>query len=124
VSAERQRSGSSGIDPASAFDALKADDDKTRRRAARQIIAAYHEEEVGRLLEHVRSGFARMDAGEIDVFELDDLLHRYKKCAAKLWSFCGSSGGQWLQAARNLAYLREQGDEPDWWEVGTPRRDG
>lgn len=66
---------------------------------------------------------SRMDAGEIDVFELDDLIHRYKKCAAKLWSFCGSSGGQWLQAARNLAYLREQGDEPDWWEVGVPRRD-
>jgi hypothetical protein len=123
VSAERQRSGSSGIDPGSVFDALRADDDKTRRRAARQIIAAYHEEELGRLLEHVRNGFARMDAGEIDVFELDNLIHRYKKGAAKLRSFCGSSGGQWLQVAKNVAYLREQGDEPDWWAVGAPRGD-
>ena len=123
MSAERELSGSSGTVPGSAFDDLKADDEKTRRRAARQIIAAYHEEELDRLLEHVRGGFARKDAGEIDAFELDALIHRYKKCATKLWSFCGSSGGQWLQAAQSLAYLREQGDEPDWWETGAPQRD-
>lgn len=65
VNAERQRSGSSGIDPGSAFDAFNADDEKMRRRAARQIIAAYHEEELGRLLEHVRTGFARMEPARL-----------------------------------------------------------
>ena len=45
-----------------------------------------------------------------------------KRAATELWKFCGSSGGQWLQAASALAYRREQGDEPDWWTIGAPRR--
>jgi hypothetical protein len=83
---------------------------------------AYREEQLGALLERVREGFARLDAGEIDVFELDDLIHRYKRSAAELWRFCGLSGGQRERAARMLAFLREQGDEPDWWEAGAPRQ--
>jgi hypothetical protein len=74
------------------------------------------------LLEHVRAGFAELDAGSIDEFELDGLIHHYKRSAAELWRFCGSSGAQWLQAANALTYLREQGEEPDWWQIGTPNR--
>jgi hypothetical protein len=70
----------------------------------------------------VRTGFAQLDAGEIDEFELDEVIHRYKRSAAELWKFCGSSGGQWQQAANTLRYLRERGEEPDWWERGSPRR--
>ena len=66
----------------------------------------------------------QFDRGEIDEFDLDDLIHRYKRAAADLWKFCGSSGGQWLQAANMLTYLREQGEEPDWWAIGAQRRDG
>jgi hypothetical protein len=33
----------------------------------------------------VREGFARLDAGEIDAFELDDLIHHYKRSARELW---------------------------------------
>lgn len=98
-------------------------DDKAERRAARELIAAYHEEELRKLLDHVRDGFARLDTGDIDVFELDDLIHRYKRSAADLWRFCGSSGGQWLQAANALAFRRARGEEPDWWESSAPRRD-
>jgi hypothetical protein len=36
---------------------------RAQRRAARQTIAAYHEEQLGLLLERVRAGFARSDAG-------------------------------------------------------------
>jgi hypothetical protein len=91
--------------------------DKAERRAARDLVASYHQEELRRLLEHVRDGFARLDTGGIDEFELDDLIHRYKRAATKLWSFCGSSGGQWQQAANTLAYLRDRDEEPpDWWE--------
>jgi hypothetical protein len=39
----------------------------------------------------------------------------------ELWRFCGLSGGQRERAARMLAFLREQGDEPDWWETGARR---
>jgi len=74
------------------------------------------------LLERVREGFARLDAGQIDVFDLDDLIRRYKRSASELWKFCGNGGGQWEQAASALAYFRERGDEPDWWEAGEPRR--
>jgi hypothetical protein len=64
-----------------------------------------------------------LDAGEIDAFELDDLIHRYKRSARELWKLCSSSGSGWERAAGNLKYLREQGEElPDWWAAGEPRR--
>ena len=56
------------------------------------------------LLEQVRDGFTELDRGEIDEFDLDDFVHRYERAAADLWKFCGSSGGQWLQAANMLTY--------------------
>jgi hypothetical protein len=64
---------------------------KAERRAARQAVGEYHERELGNLLEHVRNGFARYDAGEIDAFDLDDVIHRHKRSAQKLWSFCTGS---------------------------------
>jgi hypothetical protein len=96
--------------------------EKADRRAARELIAAYHQQQLRTLLERVRAGFVRLDAGEIDEFDLDDLIHHYKRGANELWKFCGSTGGQWLQAARALEYWREQGEEPDWWERGASRR--
>lgn len=98
-------------------------DEKAKRRAAREVIGAYHRQQLRVLLEHVREGFARLDAGEVDEFELDELVHRYKRAAADLWNFCGGSGGQWLRAANALAYLREQGEEPDWWARSARRND-
>lgn len=96
-------------------------DERARRRAARELIGTYHEEQLRDLLEHVHDGFKRLDRGEIDPFELDDLIHRYKRSARELWKFCGSSGGEWEHAARMLSFLRERGEEPDWWEAGAPR---
>jgi hypothetical protein len=96
-------------------------DEPARRREARKLIGAYHEEQLRALLEHVRDGFARLDAEEIDPFELDDLIHRYKRSARELWKFCGQSGAGWERAASMLALLREDGDEPDWWQVSEPR---
>lgn len=97
--------------------------ERARRRAARETIGAYHEEQLGLLLDWVRDGFARLDAGEIDVFELDELIHRYKRSARELWKFCGSSGSGWERASGTLEYLRDQGEElPDWWAAGEPRR--
>ena len=97
------------------------EDERARRRAARDLMGAYHEEQLRTLLERVRDGFARLDAGEIDTFELDDLIHQYKRAARELWKFCGSSGSEWERAASALALWREEGEEPDWWEAGAPR---
>jgi hypothetical protein len=97
---------------------------KAERRAARAAVGAYHEAELRRLIEHVRDGIARYDAGEIDAFELDDLIHHYKRATQKLWSFCVGSGGHVEWAARTLEWLRAQGEMPDWWEQATPRSRG
>jgi hypothetical protein len=96
--------------------------ERAEREAARQLIVAYHQVELGELLEHVRDGFAQLDAGTIDEFELDDLIHRYKRSANELWKFCGSSGAHWQQAAGALAYQREHDTTTDWWAKGAPRR--
>ena len=101
------------------------ENEKARRLAARQMIGEYHEQQLRLLLGHVRDGFAKMDAGEIDPFDLDELIHHYKRSAQKLWSFCGSSGGARERAALTLEWEREQGEpDTDWWDVGRPRRRG
>ena len=104
-------------------DQREAKSEKARRREARAIVGAYHQEQLRILLEHVRDGFTQLDAGELDEFDLDDIIHRYKRVARKLWSFCGSSGGQWLQAATALEYMRDRGEEHDWWAESERRRD-
>jgi hypothetical protein len=96
-------------------------DDKARRRAARELIGAYHKTQLRELLEHVRAGFVRLDAGEIDEFDLDDLIYHYKRSAAELWKFSELGGGQGLRAADNLNFARDRGEESDWWERGAPR---
>jgi hypothetical protein len=65
-------------------DAHRRSTDKAERRAAREVIGAYHQEQLRGLLEHVRAGFVRLDAGEIDEFDLDDLIHHYKRSAIEL----------------------------------------
>jgi hypothetical protein len=76
--------------------------ERARRRAARELIGAYHDEQLRGLLERVRDGFGRLDRGEIDAFEMDELIHRYKCSACELWKFCGSSGSGWERAAKWL----------------------
>jgi hypothetical protein len=99
--------------------------ESAQRRAVREMVSAYHQQELLGLLEHVREGFARLDAGELDVFELDELIHRYKRAAKMVWSFCGSSGSQWERAANALRGLRERGESPpDWWQEAAPRERG
>jgi len=95
---------------------------KAERRAARAAVGAYHEAELARLIDHVREGLARYDAGEIDAFELDELIHHYKRATQKLWSFCTGGGAHVDATARTLEWLRDQGELPDWWEQATPRR--
>lgn len=93
--------------------------EKAKRRAARRLVGEYHERELARLLERVRDGFARLDAGEIDPFDLDELIHRYKRSARELWKFCAL---QPESAAWAIEDARSRGEEIDWWAAGEPRR--
>jgi hypothetical protein len=95
---------------------------KAERHAARAAVGAYHEAELARLIEHVREGLARYDAGEIDAFELDELIHHYKRATQTLWTFCTGGGARAYSTARTLEWLREQGELPNWWEQATSRR--
>ncbi|TMM00412.1 MAG: hypothetical protein E6G10_16305 [Actinobacteria bacterium] len=95
---------------------------KAQRRADREVVGAYHEAELGKLLERVRAGFTAYDAGEIDAFELDDLIHHYKRATQKLWVACVGGGGHVSHMARLLEWQAAEGEETDWWEIAAPRR--
>ena len=92
--------------------------EKAERRAALKRIGAYHERERLRLVEHVRDAMARLDAGEVDVFEFDDLVHRYHQASQKLWRFCVVDG---IRIRGTVAAI-DAGETPDWWELAAPRR--
>jgi hypothetical protein len=59
--------------------------ERERRRAARELIGEYHEAELHKLLDHVRQGFRRLDAGEIDPFSTTSSTAtsaRHRSCGA------------------------------------------
>jgi len=85
--------------------------ERAERRPARRTIGVYHEQQLLALLEHIRAGFAQLDASQIDAFELDEPIHRYKRSARELWKFCSQSGSGWLTAARTLEHLQEAADQ-------------
>lgn len=89
---------------------------KSDRRAARETVAAYHEEQLGELVRHVKQAVERFQAGEIDAFEVDEVVFQYSRAAKELWKFCNL--GQVEFTARIVR------DEPpgDWWDRGARRR--
>lgn len=97
---------------------------KAARQADMALVASYHEARLADLLERVRDGFERYDSGELDAFELDELIHRYKKAARELWKFCAEmTGGRNASfIARRLKEIQERGETIDWWERGNPER--
>lgn len=70
-------------------------------------------------LSEVREGFERYDAGELDAFELDELIHRYKKAARELWKFCGdrTHGRSAGFLARTLEEMQGRDEIIDWWDA-------
>jgi hypothetical protein len=90
--------------------------DKSDRRAAHEAVGAYHEQQLGELVRHVKLAVDRFQAGELNAFEVDELIFQYSRAAKELWKFC--SLGNIEIAARII------GDEPpgDWWDRGTRRR--
>lgn len=112
----RYRQISVGADPAKPSNA--------KRQADEALVIGYHEARLGDLLERVRMGFERYDSGELDAFELDELIHRYKRAARELWKFCGnrSHGRSAGFIARTLEEMHERDEAIDWWERGNPKR--
>ena len=65
---------------------------KESRRVARALVATYHEAELAGLVEHVAEAIERYRAGELDVHDVDEVIHRYHKAARDLWKFCFGGG--------------------------------
>lgn len=95
---------------------------KAERRVARARLGAYHEAELAKLIDRIRDGLTCYDAGEIDAFELDELVHRYKRATQKLWSFCVGSGSHAVTMVRALERAEQEDDLPNWWAAAEPRR--
>lgn len=100
-----------------------SNNDRAERRAAIETIRCYHDAQLRLLLEHVRDALEQMDAGALDGFEVDELIHRYKRSTRELWKFCGQTGSAMLRAALTLDYSRDHGEEPmDRRDAGETRR--
>jgi len=97
---------------------------KESLRVARALVATYHEAELAGLVEHVAEAIERYHAGEIDVHDVDELIHRYHKATRELWKFCfrGGSGAYLETVAATLERLTAEGERPDWWAAAERRR--
>jgi len=86
---------------------------KSERRAAREVIAAYHE---AQLLQRVGETVDSFRAGELDVFAVDQVVFQYSRAARELWKFCN------LGDVMFTARLISEEAPADWWERGVPSR--
>ena len=90
--------------------------DKSERRAARSVVAEYHQAELESLVAHVAEAVDRYRGGELDAFDVDQVLFQYSRAAKELWKYCNL-----LQPESAAAMIRELPPH-DWWGRGAPRR--
>jgi hypothetical protein len=88
---------------------------KSERRAARSVVADYHDAQLRELVDRVGDAIDRYRAGELDAFEIDRVVFQYSRAAKELWKFCN-----YLQVEVAARMIREQPPN-DWWERGAPR---
>ena len=104
--------------------ARKRRSEKERRRIARALVGTYYEAELAGLVEHVADAIEQYRAGWIDVHEVDEVIHRYKKATRELWKFCfmGGAGAYAETVAATLERLTAEGDRPNWWAAAERQR--
>ena len=56
---------------------------KAERRAPREKVAAYHGERLGRLVDQLTSVIDDYRAGDLDAFDVDEVIFQYSRAAAK-----------------------------------------
>lgn len=89
---------------------------KSERRAAREAVAEYHQARLAELVQRVGDAVDHFRAGELDAFEVDQVIFQYSRAAKELWKFCN------LPDAEFTAGLIGDSAPVDWWERGAPRR--
>lgn len=88
---------------------------KSERRAAVEMVAQYHEGRLAELVQRVGDGVDRFRAGELDAFEVDQVIFQYSRAAKELWKFCNLSDAEF-----SVGMIRDEA-AVDWWERGAPR---
>ena len=89
---------------------------KSDRRQAREAVAGYHEAKLAELVAHVAEAIDRFRGGELDAFDVDEVLFQYSRAAKELWKFCNIG-----DIERTAGQLHD-GPPIDWWERGAPTR--
>jgi hypothetical protein len=90
---------------------------KAEQRAAREAVDAYHEAELTKLVERVGEAIDGLRSGQMDAFEVDQVLFQYSRAAKQLWKYCN------LGPVDLTASLITRDESPvDWWGRGEPRR--
>jgi hypothetical protein len=89
---------------------------KSDRQAAREAVVKYHEGQLAVLVERVGDAIDRFRVGELDAFDVDQVLFQYSRAAKELWKFCN------LGDPEPAAGLIRERPVVDWWERGTPRK--
>ena len=89
---------------------------KSDRQAAREAVAKYHEIQLAALVERVGSAIDRFRDGQLDAFDVDQVLFHYSRAAKELWKFCNLGD---TELAANI--MRER-PAVDWWQRGAPMK--
>ena len=79
-------------------------------------MVKYHEKQLAALQERVGAALDRFRVGELDAFEVDQVLFQYSRAARELWKFCNFG-----EPALAADLVRER-PAIDWWERGALRQ--
>ena len=86
------------------------------RRAARELVSAYHESCLGALVDQLADALQHYRIKAIDTHEADRIIHQYHRAAQELWKFC------WAADVDTVAHTLQAWTQPvDWWQRGAPR---
>lgn len=86
------------------------------RREAQEKVAFYHEAQLEDLVRRVAAEVDRFRAGEVDAFDVDQVIFQYSRAAKELWKFCN------LDDVEFTARLIDDQRSRDWWQRGEPKR--
>lgn len=79
-------------------------------------MAGYHQAQLALLVERVGAEVDRYRAGELDAFDIDQVIFQYSRAAKELWKFCN------LADVETTANFIRECPPDDWWERGAPRK--
>ena len=78
-------------------------------------VAAYHEVQLADLVARVGSDIDRYRAGELNAFDVDQVIFLGSRAAKELWKFCN------LADVELTAALVRERPPTDWWERAIPK---